>query len=120
VSSSEVSRVSVVVLVPVLVLVLLPLVLLPLPLPRHLVQQSEVEEQRVACTQGGGDGLAPVRGRSNSRCSLPRRFRRRGGRPAGTVVRSGPEGGAWLGLGSVVRVRARVRVSGQGEGKGKG
>ena len=93
-SSSEVSRVSVVVLVQVLVLLLLPLVLLPLPLPRHLVQQSEVEEQRVACTQGGGDGLAPVR-RLRPHCrSLPRRFRRRGGRPAGTVVRAGPEGGA--------------------------
>ena len=39
-------------LVPVLVLVLLPLVLLPLPLPHHLVQQSEVEEQRIACTRG--------------------------------------------------------------------
>ena len=42
--------VPVLVLVPVLLL--LPLVLLLLPLPRHLVQQSEVEEQRVACTRG--------------------------------------------------------------------
>ena len=42
--------VPVLVLVPVLLL--LPLVLLPLPLPHHLVQQSEVEEQRVACTRG--------------------------------------------------------------------